>query len=239
MLSVIDAANSPSRDIGLKFRSPRSGPELELVDTLVKRTHVEEAQNYQVTIFREPKIAGGFPDLVIVIWDSLVADSWNSARAELDSNDFKLMHYLSVDRPVSKEHLRTLPFKSLDRSLDKLERAEMVEQVFDEWIARPYSCTFAAKHIVAVEAKMSNAWAALEQATKNIWFASCSCVVMPKLPRDEELMHRAASIGVSFFAESDGGFFDHHPLVCDEDFAPLSYVSWLFNDWAWRLHQKA
>lgn len=239
MLSVVDATNSADRDIGLRFRNPKSGPELELVDRLVERTQLNEDHGYQVTIFREPKIVSGFPDLVIVIWDGSIAANWCNSRANLDIADFKLMHYLSVDVPISKEQLKTRPFKTLEKSLYKLECAEMVELVPGGWVARPCDYTFAAKHIVAVEAKMNNAWSALEQATRNIWFASCSCVVMPKLPRDEQLMRRAEAVGVSFFEAGNFGFFDHHPIVCDESFVPLSYVSWMFNDWAWRMSQKA
>ena len=53
---------------GLSFRRARLGPEQELVDWFLERDTVRPCSGERVTIFREPRLASGSPELVGVVW---------------------------------------------------------------------------------------------------------------------------------------------------------------------------
>lgn len=84
--------------------------------------------------------------------------------------------------------------------------------------------------MIAVEAKIDEWKAALEQAHLNTWFASESCVLVPRVPRNSELLRTAQELGVRVLARESDQWDIPDPIRS----GPRSYVSWLFNDWAWR-----
>jgi hypothetical protein len=187
-------------------------------------------RGHNVTVFREPRVPSGFPDLVIVIWKESIARRWNSTRAALTPSDLRLMHFLGNEGSKSTEELRSFFSASVEDQLERLAVAAMVRNANGCWQALPLKTTFAASHIIAVEAKIGEWRAALEQAYLNTWFASESCVLVPRVPRNSELLREARELGVRVLAkESD--CWDIRDRIRSK---PRSYVSWLFNDWAWR-----
>jgi hypothetical protein len=226
---VVDAHRSPSTP-GLSFRRLKAGPEQDLLDWFLERDLVRVPRGHNVTVFREPRLPSGFPDLVIVIWKDSVARQWNSGRAALTPSDLRLMHFLGNEGSKSTEQLRVFFSAAVERQLERLAEAAMVRSVYGCWQARSLNATFAASHIIAVEAKISEWRAALDQAHLNTWFASESCVLVPRVPRDSGLLREAGELGVRVLAKES----DCWDIQDRSRSKPRSYVSWLFNDWAWR-----
>jgi hypothetical protein len=92
-LTIVDRDTAP-RDFGAAFRPSRPGPEQELVEEFLDEEPFLTPEGYHATIFCEPRIESGFPDLVIVLWDKSVTEKWVPKRAKLQRLDIQLMHYL-------------------------------------------------------------------------------------------------------------------------------------------------
>jgi hypothetical protein len=214
---------------GPSFRRRNSGPEEELIDWFLDQDLVRIPAGHRATVFREPRLTSGFPDLVIVLWKQDVAKSWSPSRASLLKDDLRLMHLLACSGPQTADSIRAL-FPAWERPLARLEAAGMVRLSDEHWEHDPLDRIFAATHIIAIEAKVKEWRSALEQAYLNTWFASLSCVLVPRVPRSSTLLQDAKELGLTVFTKEQATCI----LELDTDPKPRSYVSWLFNDWAWR-----
>jgi hypothetical protein len=219
--------------ITASFRRRRPGPETELVDWFLNAWPVRAPKGCRVTVYREPRLESGFPDLVLVVWDIEAARHWRPVRAKLTQIDIRLMHYILNAGSSSFKSLTTVFSKRAKRSLEKLEEARMVRQVGENWQPCCMSEVYAVKHIVAVEAKINDWAVAIQQASLNTWFASSSYVLVPHLPRKSHILRDASSRGVGVWTRSET------PTPCTIPATkrlPLSYASWLFNEWTCQLH---
>lgn len=232
---IIVDAHLSSITPGLSFRRGKAGPEQELLDWFLERDQIRVPRGHNVTVFREPRLPSGFPDLVIVIWKESVATQWTSERAALTASDLRLMHFLGNEGPKAIEELRTIFSAAVEDQLERLAEAAMVRTSKGCWRARSLKTTFAASHIIAIEAKIGEWRAALDQAHLNTWFASESCVLVPRVPRNSELLETARKLGVRVLARES----DRCDIQASIRSAPRSYVSWLFNDWAWQAAHSA
>jgi hypothetical protein len=115
-------------------------------------------------------------------------------------------------------------------SLEKLLLAGMIHHSRGNWQSRPLSKIFAVRRIVAVEAKVSEWRAALNQAFLNTWFTPESYILIPTLPRKTALLEAALQRGIRVLCK-ERTQWDLVPYVTG---APRSYASWLFNESAWR-----
>jgi hypothetical protein len=97
------------------------------------------------------------------------------------------------------------------------------------WRARSLSKTFAIRRIVAIEAKVNEWRAALDQAFVNTWFTPESYVLVPVIPRGADLLETALRQGVGVLSKERPNL-EPRPAM-----HPTSYASWLFNEWSWRL----
>lgn len=230
-MTIVDGQHvgSPS------FRRSRSGPEQELVNWFLEQEALRPRKGEHVTIFREPRLPSGFPDLVAVIWNESVVQRWSPARRFLTSTDLRLMHHLSASGPADWAGLRTLFGSGVKASLDSLVAAEMVTQRGDAWRAKSLRSVFAARRIVAIEAKINSWTTAVEQAFLNTWFAPESYVLAPTLPSRYPLLDVASAHGIGVLW---GPKKIHRELPPKSNCLPRSYVSWLLNDWAWRVSRS-
>lgn len=227
---VVDAQRTSSTR-GLSFRKGINGPEQDLLDWFLHQKVISVPRGHNVTVFREPRLPSGFPDLVFVVWRESVARHWTDERARLTARDLRIMHFLGNEGPTSTEDLRLLFSDDVENRLALLAEAQMVRAVGKAWKARSLDSTFAASHIIAVEAKINEWKGALDQAHLNTWFASESCILVPRVPRNSELLHAATERGVRVLAKEDASSIKiDRPVRC----GPKSYVSWLFSEWAWR-----
>jgi hypothetical protein len=215
----------------VSFRSKRSGPENDLIERFLESPLANVPRGCNAIVFREPRIESGFPDLVIVICHRATAVKWNPLRAALNKTDIRVMHLLAQRGAISLCELCSIYSKKVIASLERLESAEMVKQAKGNWLARPLSANFAARHIIAVEAKMSKWKEAIEQAHLNTWFASASFIMVPQILKREEMLSSAKSHGLGVLSSSD----DIDVREISQSRLPMSYASWLFNEWSWRI----
>lgn len=220
---------------GLRSRRARCGPETDLVKQFLLDWPLNAPGCCRITIFQEPRLLSGFPDLVAVLWHEPTAMRWDAARARLSGDDFRLIHILATLGPQPEERLAQLfHHNQVGRSLEQLAILGLVSKRRGRWRAAALRETFAVRRIIAFEAKVSDWRSAIEQASLNRWFTSESYVLLPRAPRRRALLDAAskAAVGVWIVGEPAP------VLDCPADHEqPVSYASWLFNEWAWRCAQ--
>jgi hypothetical protein len=120
----------------------------------------------------------------------------------------------------------------LSSLLADLEAAELIRRSDRRIVARSLARAFAARRIIAVEAKMRDWRRALDQAVANTWFASHSYVLLPESSWSPILGRRARRLGVGVVL-SDGSRLNIK-VPARKHLLPASYGSWLVNEWALR-----
>lgn len=231
-VTVLDS-DSACACIGAAFRRARSGPERDLVEWYLEALPITIPDGCRATIFREPRLASGYPDLVVVIWCVATASRWSHERAALLSRDLQLLQFLHQVPNAGMTLLRTLFGKSVNSSLDRLCAADLVQKAFDSWEPSPIVDSFAARRIIAIEAKVAEWPAALSQAVLNRWFASESYVLLPHVPRGDRLLQAAKPLGIGVCTRE--GSLVRAPRRRNGAL-PVSYASWLLHEWTWRAH---
>ena len=232
-LTIIDRETAPA-GLGAAFRRTRPGPERTLVETFLNEQPFFAPRGCSVTIFCEPRIESGFPDIVIVFWSTSVAEKWVPARIKLKTEDIRLVHYMHQVGSMSLTDLRKRSSRPISASLSRLEAAEMIYEAGGIWKARSIRKSFATRHILAVEAKISEWARALRQAFQNTWFASDSYVLLPRQKSPSGLRDAARPFGVRLCQPGKQLTYNKSD---SPGLLPRSYVSWLFNEWAWRFAQ--
>jgi hypothetical protein len=227
-MTIVDW-DSNRDNCGILFRKGRSGPEQDLVDWFLELRAVNVRGGERLTIFREPRLPSGFPDVVAVVWTESVATRWGTERRSLTATDLRLMQHLVTAAPATLADLRPMFGSGTERSLSRLVRAEMVVSQKDQWRAQALSQTFAIRRIVAIEAKVAQWRVALDQAFINTWFTPESYVLVPAIPKRTSLLETALQYGIGVLSK------EKTRLVERREAHPRSYVSWLFNEWVWRL----
>jgi hypothetical protein len=221
----------PFRSGGLSLRVPQDGPECSLVMEYMESFLPRPRRGHSLTVFIEPEIESGFPDVVAVYWHLRTAMRWPLARADLKRADFCVAHFLATAGPSDMGRLTTFFPATPGNSLERLHAAGVVRRAAGVWSLRPLRDVFAVRRLVAIEAKIANWQKGLDQATQNTWFASESYLLLPRVPRGSALLAEAARLGVGVRVRDQS--LDGPGPVRRED-VPRSYASWLFNEWAWR-----
>lgn len=228
-VTLVDSETARA-DLGARFRKQREGPESKLVDAFLDVLPLRMSPGSRATIFREPSLASGFPDLVIVVWRESVALHWPEARMSLETSDLRLMHLLHQKGGASQSEVVDVFGRRSSWSLERLYEAGMIRRKGESWI--PYSLrrSFAASKIIAIEAKIGRWSDVMNQAVLNTWFASKSYVLVSTPPSEAQL-DSAQRWGIGVCSISDA---DVHEVESDVSHLPRSYASWVLNDWAWR-----
>lgn len=231
---IIDSTSSP-KHLGLTLRTQRPGAESELLQSFLEQFKIRVPSGHKVTLFKEPRIASGYPDLVIVVWNAKTTEQWHPLRTCLQPTDLRVLHFLSTQDKVQRTELIALFGNQVALTIDKLEASQMVRVRGATIQSRQLSKVYAVRHIFAVEAKVSEWKGALEQASINRWFATSSNILMPKVPRGSMLLAQAETLGIGVWSIEDS--------ILDARFrptspCPVSYASWLFNEWVWRAHAE-
>jgi hypothetical protein len=184
------------------------------------------------TVFLEPEIESGFPDVVAVYWNVAAASCWLECRTELTMIDVRVVHFLAMTGRTPPGTLHTFFGRSVSGSLDRLHAAGMIRRVSGDWLSRSIDDIFAVRRLIAIEAKVTAWRCGLDQAFLNTWFASESYLLLPHLPQSEDLRKEADRYGVGVTVPdrplAGSGVLPRRQRI------PLSYASWLFNEWAWR-----
>lgn len=226
--------DSTFRVPGSTFRRSRPGPEKQLLGSFLESVPLHVPRGCRATVFSEPRLESGFPDLVIVVWREQAAREWRRERASLEAVDLRIAHFLHRARRADTNQLSGYFGRRVTDHLEKLLEADLVRRDGDSWVPRALRHTFAASKIISIEAKVGDWSRVLAQAQLNTWFASKSYVLVPKPPAAEQLDEaRRQGIGV---CSLDCGRVAEVPS--DVTRLPRSYASWLLNDWAWRYDEE-
>jgi len=189
------------------------------------------------TIFLEPRLESGCPDLVAVFWRSAPTRRWNRDRVGITARHAQILQFLHTSGPVSEVDLRATFGARAERLIEELVIGGLVlRRSRGKLTLLPIRQVFALERIVAVEAKIGSRLAALQQASQNQWFASESYVLLRSLRRDQYFVDECRSLGIGVLT-ADTGFSDA-PVPAVPGKLPRSYVSWLFNEWCWRTYQE-
>ncbi len=219
-------------NIGVRFRTARPGPEEDFICKFLGKLSCQGEPDLKLTIFKEPRIETGSPDLVGVIWHLPTAERWNANRLLLQRPDYRVMQYIFQTQSASLLTIKSL-FKNQGMdSIDRLAAANMILIERNVVSTNSPSAQYAVRHIFAIEAKI-NAWRkALHQAFLNRWFACSSHVLLPQMPSSVTMISEARALGVRVWSPQVSKMTLNLPSAPSD---PLSYVSWLFNDWAWKV----
>lgn len=237
---LVDSSHDHSASeggLGLRFRGPVAGPEQVLVETFLNIATIRLLPGRSLTVFAEPAMDTGFPDLVAVVWRRELARSWSAEREHLRAMDLRLLHLLATRGAMELSFLHQVFHRGLNTMLTRLEEAGVVTVGKDKCRARSTLSIFAVERIIAVEAKVSATQRALEQACANTWFSSESHALLSRPRTGEHLMGMASSLGIGILGFEE----DRVEKVCEAPVraVPLSYGSWLFNEWTWRVARRA
>jgi hypothetical protein len=111
--------------------------------------------------------------------------------------------------------------------------ANMIYLRGQTWRLRPKKEVFAVREIIAIEAKVHPRQEVFHQAMENYWFASRSYVLVKNRRSNETAIQAASSLPVGVWVTGEPS-----PIVKvrkPQRQQPVSYASWLFNEWVWRL----
>jgi hypothetical protein len=228
--------------MGFLARKPVQGPEFELVQLFVRHLNEDQGQvnTRAIAVFYEPHVGGCFPDLVVAEYDSEVFQNWSNARSVINTTDVRILNHLHrVGQAAIGEIDRYLGYsrRSLERSLEHLEGANLAVETDNGWAPLPLEEVFGIQRLVAIEAKVEDWRRAFRQADSHRHFASECFVLLPPRRNPGRLfdMEKHAHIGILFC--------DDHKLEevrqSQRTKLPVSHVSWMFNEWIGRSLQSS
>jgi predicted transcriptional regulator len=234
--------NDALPQIGLMTRKLTEGIELELVEKFIDFKISEFGKNRKrmcLAVFCEPQIESGYPDVVFAEYLPTVFEKWTDARFFLTNNDLKvLQHIIACDGTEAMTLIRQLGIdaKSLLLTLEKLLDAKMIKREAKTWKAYDINKIFGIKKLIAVEAKIKNWSAVLQQALLNKWFASESYALskLSKKPTKRVIdLFENNGIGMYIF---NGAFKKINNSQILQ--LPSCYRSFMFNEWIGRRLNK-
>lgn len=187
------------------------------------------------TVFREPELPTGYPDLVAV--STRRSRIKARRRLALAAPHFRVLHHLHLVGKRRREDLSRellVPIKQLNTLLSDLKKGRMVVEVHDGFAAKPLNRIFATTRIVAVEAKVSEWRAAMTQAVANRWFASESYLLIPKNRNIRTVVQEARlnKVGLMIWDTNSCKIVVRAP----KQRLPISFGSWILNEWVLNKH---
>lgn len=214
-----------------RSRSRLGGPEGGLIRWFLRACPIAVPRECSATVFLEPRLESGFPDLVIVIWEPSTADSWPASRELLTNRDLQLVQLLLELGTSTEAELASLLGRRIRSSMERLAESEVTARSRGVWRVRSLRSVFAVREIIALEAKVGELAAVVRQAQLNTWFASRSYVLVPGLRRRAQLVALAKDAGVGVWTGNDSPI---RLVKAPRMRLPRSFASWLFNEWTWR-----
>ena len=234
--SVVGGRALRSVGLGLRFRKAVPGPEQRLVDEFLESQVFQVPRGCRLTVFAQPALATGFPDIVAVVWRKSRAKAWPEERQELRAQDVRLIHVLHALGWTELAFLQKVFPTGLDASLRRLEAAELLVRRRHKCRARPAHRIFAVEMLVSVEAKVAPGSRLLEQAAQNAWFSSESYALLPSGCTMNRAVRQATGMGVGVLSHGESS--TKLLATSQRRDVPASYGSWLFNEWVWRLDSE-
>jgi DNA-binding MarR family transcriptional regulator len=215
----------------LKRRTLKSGPESKFLSEALANG-LMQSNIFSKTVFRELMLPTGIPDAVVVYQNRIQLNRSVPSRKLSTIHLQVLAHLYDIGQTTMDELITALiiPKSSLEKILQKLANANLVDLRHGRVHSRSLKKVFAFERIIAIEAKLQNWRKALAQAAANFWFASHSYVLLPPLRCLAEILKEAKKLGVGVF------IFDGKKTTLvskpKQQRLPVSYGSWLIHEWA-------
>lgn len=223
-------------NIGLISRTSKSGEELDMVNHYVDYLkHKYRNRKTDIAIFYEPKIETGYPDLVIVEFNSTISQQWKPLRHKLSASDIKILFYIQSKKSTCiDEIVELLGYKSLTvvRSITKLANLNLIRVSKNGTIHNVALQSYCSvKNIISIEAKIDKWSMAIAQAQKNVWFSSESYILMNRSNCNETIIKQCKMFGIGIILLNG-----KVKTVLPGEFrrVPVSYMSLMFNEWIMR-----
>lgn len=238
MTNLLEFKNSDP-DIGISTRTQIEGPESTLLNEFVKQYVEQEVGTLKkhYALFYEPLLPTGYPDLVIVTYQPQKYDSWTDERTQLEIIDLKVLHHLYfVNGSTSSTMEYQLGFdsKCLLRSLERLMDAALVRRAKQCWMPKRLNDITSISNIRTIEAKISDWRGVFCQASMNRLFSSESYVLSPVSKPSAQVINRAKEGGIGMYSMPLGKQVKTVQQPVRSGGLPVSYASWLFNEWIGR-----
>lgn len=221
-------------NVELRYKKEISGPESDFINSFLSNYKQEYSDDKKtMTIFSEPFVGSGFPDLVMVRWDNEKPKKWNEERNNISNIDLKIIHHMMVNPGIySIENLKLqlgYSEKIISGSVQRMKDAGLIREDKKGLIRIGNKKElFFIQSIIAIEAKMKNWKKAFIQAEANQWFSSESYVLLPDFIITEAIISHAnlSTAGLISFGD-DGIKILKKP---EKRKMPVSFCSWIFNE---------
>lgn len=230
--SVLCISNDASCPL-VRTRRATRGPELDMVHAFLDSSVAYSSllgDGEEFILFLEPEIDSGFPDIVLVKFDSSRLGQWAPLRNTLDISDLKLLADVSVHKPSRCETISSRTGFSradIDVSLELLASCGLVEKRGESWKAASRSDFFAIERIVSIEAKIGDVRAAARQALLNRRFSSESYILLDSSSLQKSSLSLCRSYGIGAIVAAGAAIQLPAPHVD----VPINHVTLQFNEW--------
>jgi hypothetical protein len=184
-----------------------------------------------LSVFIEPCIESGFPDVVFATYLPSITENWSDKRELLDIYDLKLLSYLCNSGNVLGAKLISklgFPEKQTLISLEKLMDAKLISYRKHSWRIRKLRNVFSLTKLIAVEAKINDISKLVEQSHRNTWFASHSYALTNSANPQNETIKTFLKYGIGLYCK---GVQFYKKVEAKQCVLPSSYLSFQFNEW--------
>lgn len=226
------------KNIGFSARSIVNGPESDMLNMFVEQYISKLGSNGKhYALFFEPLVPTGYPDLVIVQYNPSAYEGWTDQRTSLQVLDLKVLRHLHFVRGATLDMLAMqlgMEDGQLLKSLERLMDSALIDWKNKRWIPSKLQKTYSIQRIKTIEAKISDWGNVFRQAGMNRLFASESYVLSPVANPSPHIVAQAQNDGIGIFSLPTGAKLKMlRKPVCVSGL-PVSYASWLFNEWIGR-----
>jgi hypothetical protein len=216
--------------IGLQARKRRDGPELQIVRDFVDLViATAQADHEHVAIFREPKLATGFPDIVVTYFDPCRFREWAPDRSSLTVRELKVLQHLHYAGGATINTIAAqlgLDQQTVETALTQLHDSRLVRRSGTQWLRVSLRYSFGLTRIVAIEAKIARWDTVFQQASCNRWFASETYVLMPPSKLPGRAKTRSSQLGIGILTCSGTHVQEYAPPTVMLCFMAIQRMGW-------------
>lgn len=226
------------QEIGYVARTNTKGNEFDMVNRYIEHIikKYSKLKRKQIAIFIEPQIDTGYPDIVIVEYNTSSEHLWNENRKHLSTNDLKILYQIQQQKNASLKSLNELlGFSIIDikKSITRLATCNLVHLSKTQNHVRniQLSAYCRINKIISIEAKIDKWSEAIQQASKNVWFSTESYILMNKDSCNNLIIEKCKQHGIGIILVNGRIQYE---LESEHRVFPVSYASLQFNEWIQR-----
>lgn len=225
-------------DIGYYARTSTKGKELDLVNKYIDylKSMYSRMKTKRAAIFIEPLLETGYPDIVVVEYYSTPDLQWNDLRKSLNSTDLKILFFIQTMKNTSIDIINEMlgySFEIIQGTVKRLSACGLIRLSKDKSNIKSIAISRYCRvnKIIAIEAKIDKWRDAICQATKNIWFASESYILLNKKTCSAEVINACCENGIGIITINGKV---NKILPGRNGYFPVSYASLQFNEFLLR-----